>query len=117
MFHTFNTYLFNESEHDVNTVSEERKLLIGAYFTHEYSIESAAFFNPSIVEDPDQSHLKKGQKRVIVSFRATGEGHVSSIGFRAAVIDHHNNFEFSPVSKLVDVPETIHLHEYQKEDF
>ncbi|MGF1558917.1 MAG: response regulator [Flavobacteriaceae bacterium] len=111
------TYLFNESEHDVNTVSEERKLLIGAYFTHEYSIESAAFFNPSIVEDPDQSHLKKGQKRVIVSFRATGEGHVSSIGFRAAVIDHNNKFEFSPVSKLVDVPETIHLHEYQKEDF
>jgi len=56
-------------------------LLIGAYFTHEYSIESAAFFNPSMVEDPDQANLQEGQTRVIVSFRATGEGHISSLVF------------------------------------
>ncbi|TMM56856.1 response regulator [Maribacter algarum] len=110
-------FLFDELGHNPLHISDERKLLIGAYFTHEYSIESAAFFNPSIVEDPDQSHLKPGQKRVIVSFRATGEGHVSSIGFRGAILDENNHLEFNPVSKLVDVAETIQLHEYKKEDF
>ncbi|MFK7813772.1 MAG: response regulator [Maribacter sp.] len=111
------TFLFDELGHNPVHISDERKLLIGAYFTHEYSIESAAFFNPSIIEDPDQSHLETGQKRVIVSFRATGEGHVSSIGFRGAILDKNNNLEFSPVSRLVEVAETIQLHEYQKKDF
>lgn len=111
------TFLFDELGHNELHISDERKLLIGAYFTHEYSIESAAFFNPSIIEDPDQSHLEVGQKRVIVSFRATGEGHVSSIGFRGAILDKDNNLEFNPVSRLVDIAETIQLHEYKKEDF
>jgi len=111
------TFLFDALGHDPLHISDERKLLIGAYFTHEYSIESAAFFNPSIIEDPDQSHLEVGQKRVIVSFRATGEGHVSSIGFRGAVLDKDNNLEFNPISKLVDVAETVQLHEYKKSDF
>ena len=111
------SFLFSHIGVDGNTISKENKLLIGAYFTHEYSIESAAFFNPSMVEDPDQSHLEAGQKRVIVSFRATGEGHVSSIGFRGATIDKDNHLEFNPVSKLVDVAETIQLHEYNKADF
>lgn len=110
-------FLFEEVGLDVDSLSKERKLLIGAYFTHEYSIESAAFFNPSIIEDPDQSHLETGQKRVIVSFRATGEGHVSSIGFRGAILDKDNNLDFMPVSKLVDIPETVQLHEYKKCDF
>lgn len=109
--------LFDSLGMNVNDFSKERKLLTGAYFTHEYSIESAAFFNPSMVEDPDQSHLETGQKRVIVSFRATGEGHVSSIAFRGAILDKDNNLEFSPVSKLVDVAESIQLHEYHKADF
>jgi len=111
------TPLFDQIALDSNDFSKERKLLTGAYFTHEYSIESAAFFNPSMVEDPDQSHLETGQKRVIVSFRATGEGHVSSIAFRGAILDKDNNLEFTPVSKLVDVAETIQLHEYNKADF
>lgn len=111
------TFLFDEIGHNPLHVSDERKLLIGAYFTHEYSIESAAFFNPSIVDDPDQSHLETGQKRVIVSFRATGEGHVSSIGFRGAILDKDNKLEFSPAGRLVEVAETIQLHEYRKKDF
>lgn len=111
------SFLFSQIGVDGNAITKENKLLIGAYFTHEYSIESAAFFNPSMVEDPDQSHLEAGQKRVIVSFRATGEGHVSSIGFRGATLDKDNNLEFNPVSKLVDVAETIQLHEYNKADF
>ena len=67
--------------------------MIGSYFTMEYSIESAAFFNPSMVEHPDQSETGKGQKRVIISFRATGEGHISSIVFRTGVIDKENNLK------------------------
>jgi predicted GH43/DUF377 family glycosyl hydrolase len=110
-------FLFAEIGLNSSQFSKERKLLTGAYFTHEYSIESAAFFNPSMVEDPDQSHLENGQKRVIVSFRATGEGHVSSIAFRGAILDKDNNLEFNPVSKLVDVAETIQLHEYTQTDF
>src|ERR1700743_3953512 len=62
--------LFAELEIDFDTLTVYRKLLIGSYFTHEYSIESAAFFNPSIVEDPDQTELKDGEKSVIISFRA-----------------------------------------------
>lgn len=62
--------------------SHQERLLIGAYFTMEYSVEAAAFFNPSVVQSPDQTQLRYGEKRVILSFRATGEGHVSSIVFR-----------------------------------
>src|SRR5882672_11554468 len=83
--------LFTELNIDYDSLSVYRKLLIGSYFTHEYSIESAAFFNPSIVEDPDQSDLHEGEKRVILSFRAVGEGHISSIVFRRAFLDAQNN--------------------------
>ena len=76
------------------TVSEERRLLIGAYFTHEYSIEAAALFNPSMVPAPDQSGLAPGHQRFIMSVRAVGEGHVSSIGFRTGVIDEQCNLTF-----------------------
>ena len=55
-------------------LSEERRCLIGAYFTHEYSVQAAAFFNPSIVPHLDQSYLDEGSLRVILSFRSTGEG-------------------------------------------
>ncbi|MBU0478448.1 hypothetical protein KKC91_07765 [bacterium] len=100
------------------TISKETQLLIGSYFTMEYSIESAAFFNPSIIEDPDQSNLtEEGQKRIIVSFRATGEGHVSSIVFRSGIIDKNNNLNFRPVKSIVDVPESIKRHKYNKNDF
>ena len=68
-------------------LSDERKLLLGAYFAHEYSLEAAALFNPSIVPHPDQSDLAPGTLRVILSLRATGEGHISSITFRTGVVD------------------------------
>ncbi len=70
-----------------NDLSPERRLLIGAYFTHEYSIEAAALSNPSIVPAPDQSGLDPGSQRFIMSLRAIGEGHISSIEFRSGVID------------------------------
>ncbi|MCT0229604.1 glycoside hydrolase family 130 protein [Synechococcus sp. CS-1324] len=63
------------------------RLLIGAYFTLEYSLEAAALFNPSIVPHPDQSGLEEGSLRFLLSLRATGEGHISSIVFRTGVIN------------------------------
>src|SRR5690606_26779115 len=80
-------HLLERLDTPTDKISMTAKLLIGSYFTMEYSIESAALFNPSIVEHPDQSELFKGEKRVIISFRATGEGHVSSIVFRSGYID------------------------------
>ena len=68
-------------------LSRHRRLLIGAYFTHEYSIEAAVLGNPSIVPAADQSGLNPGQQRFIMSLRAIGEGHLSSIEFRSGVID------------------------------
>jgi predicted GH43/DUF377 family glycosyl hydrolase len=68
-------------------VSDERRMLIGAYFTHEYSVEAAALFNPSIVLAPDQSGIARGSQRFIMSLRAVGEGHLSSIEFRSGVLE------------------------------
>jgi predicted GH43/DUF377 family glycosyl hydrolase len=86
-------------------LSDVQRALIGAYFTKEYSIESAALFNPSIVPHPDQSHLKKGSLRFIMSLRATGEGHVSSIVFRSGVLDRRNTLLFDPISDFVETPD------------
>ena len=86
-------------------LSDVQMALIGAYFTKEYSIESAALFNPSIVPHPDQSHLKKGSLRFVMSLRATGEGHVSSIVFRSGVLNRHNKFLFDPLSDFVETPD------------
>jgi predicted GH43/DUF377 family glycosyl hydrolase len=82
------------------TLTEQRRLLIGAYFTNEYSIEAAALFNPSMVlaPPPDQSGLGPGQQRFIMSVRAVGEGHISSIGFRSGMIDDRCNLTFDQVS-------------------
>jgi predicted GH43/DUF377 family glycosyl hydrolase len=72
---------------DPAAVSAERRLLIGAYFTHEYAIEAAALFNPSIVMAPDQRGVASGSMRFVMSLRAVGEGHLSSIEFRSGVLD------------------------------
>jgi predicted GH43/DUF377 family glycosyl hydrolase len=76
-----------------------RRLLIGSYFTLEYSIESAALFNPSIVPHPGQTDLPEGAVRFIMSLRATGEGHVSSIVFRTGVIYSDHQIQMDPPSR------------------
>lgn len=93
------------------------RLLIGAYFTMEYSIESAAFFNPSIVEDWDQSGVFKGEKRIILSFRATGEGHVSSLVFRDGIIDENFNIRLNKVEDKLEKPHRMKNHRYKKVNF
>jgi len=109
--------LFDELGIKPGKVNQSRKALIGSYFTMEYSIESAAFFNPSIVEDPDQSELGPDEKRVIFSFRATGEGHLSSIVFRSAIIDKNNKLIIEPVGKMLAEAVRIKRHIYNKKSF
>ncbi len=70
-----------------NELSEARRLLIGAYLTQEYAFEATAYFNPSMVPAPDQSGLSDGQMRFIMSIRAVGEGHISSMVFRSGMLD------------------------------
>ena len=98
-------------------MSHDRKMLIGSYLTMEYSIESAAFFNPSMFEDMDQSNLREGEKRIIMSFRATGEGHISSLVFRRGVLDKNNDLTMMPVAKHVDMAEVTHKKYYDKVRF
>src|SRR5690606_6077209 len=103
--------------YNFDELSNFRKYLIGAYFTHEYSIESAAFFNPSIVPDPDQTNLESGQLRVIISFRAVGEGHISSVVFRRGILGKNNDIAIQPAGNYVDEAETIHEAVYPKKLF
>ncbi|MDQ1297282.1 MAG: hypothetical protein QG611_1264, partial [Bacteroidota bacterium] len=110
-------HLFKELKIKQNKIDQGRRALIGSYFTMEYSIESAAFFNPSIVEDPDQSGLATDEKRVILSFRATGEGHVSSIVFRSGILNKNNDLITEPVGKMLAEAERIKRHVYNKNSF
>lgn len=71
-------------------LSAKKNLLLGAFFTKEYSIQAAALFNPSIVPHPDQTNLKPGEQRFVMSLRATGEGHISSIVFQTGIIHKAN---------------------------
>jgi predicted GH43/DUF377 family glycosyl hydrolase len=93
-------------------LTKEKKMLIGAYFTKEYSVESAALFNPSIVTHPDQTGLNTDEQRFVMSLRATGEGHLSSIEFREGIIKNYE-INFPVISKFCELPHRIH-RKYQK---
>jgi predicted GH43/DUF377 family glycosyl hydrolase len=95
-------------------VSAQRQLLIGSYFMAEYSLESAALFNPSIVPHPDQTNIAPGDLRFILSLRATGEGHISSITFRTGVIHADGSIEvFTPTGFLTE-PAQVANPQYDK---
>jgi predicted GH43/DUF377 family glycosyl hydrolase len=89
------------------TLTLQRRLLIGSYFTQEYSLESAALFNPSMVWHPDQSGLDDGSRRFVVSLRATGEGHISSIVFRSGVIDGSCQVHLDEPGRFVTPPDPV----------
>lgn len=90
---------------DVDQVSKQQQLLIGAYFTAEYSVEAAALFNPCIVQIASQEADPEGSCRFVMSFRATGEGHISSIEFRSGIIDTNNDIYFDALGDYVEAPE------------
>jgi predicted GH43/DUF377 family glycosyl hydrolase len=81
-----------------------KRQLIGAYFLHEYSFEAAALFNPSIVSHPDQSGVPEGGLRFILSLRAVGEGHVSSLTFRTGFIAASGDVTIEPTSRIATTP-------------
>ncbi|TAL31806.1 MAG: glycosidase [Spirochaetes bacterium] len=95
-------------------ISPERQALIGSYFSHEYSPESAALFNPSIVPHPDQSGLPPGSLRFILSLRATGEGHISSITFRTGTVSARHRITLTPSVPFVAEPERVLKAPYEK---
>jgi len=98
-------------------LTRTRKLLIGALFSGEYALESAALFNPSIVAHPDQEGVPDGSLRFIMSLRATGEGHISSIEFRTGLISRSAEIGLDPISRYVNMPEINPNPNYRKRPF
>ncbi len=108
---------FEEVRHCVvpgQDCSEQRELLLGAYFTHEYSLEAAALFNPSIVPHPDQSDLPPGSLRFILSLRATGEGHISSITFRTGFLGANGEITINEPTRYSLEPVQVPNAAYEK---
>ena len=95
-------------ELDGRRIREEKKLLIGAYFCHEYSFAAAALMNPSVTIHPDQSELSEGAVRIVLSLRAVGEGHISSIVFREGVVLPGRKFELTPQPHCMTAANTVH---------
>jgi len=94
-----------------------RRLFLGATFSGEYALESAALFNPSIVPHPDQTDLPEGALRFVMSLRATGEGHISSIEFRSGVIGTDGDISMDPISRYVAMPGVVMNPTYRKQTF
>jgi len=88
----------NQFAEDLLNFSPQKKLLLGAFFTKEYSIQAAALFNPSIVPHPDQTGLKPDEQRFVMSLRATGEGHISSVVFQTGIVDDKANIRLDKAS-------------------
>ncbi len=86
------------------TFNKVQRQLVGAYFMHEYSFEASALFNPSIVAHADQSGVPSGSKRFILSLRAVGEGHVSSLTFRSGIVDQNGTVDIEPTARLASIP-------------
>ena len=97
--------------------SKERQWLLGAYFSHEYSLEAAALFNPSIVPHPDQSNVASGSLRFVLSLRATGEGHISSITFRTGVLDRQCNIQITEPTRYCVEPDQAPNASFEKKLF
>ncbi|MBK5264030.1 MAG: glycoside hydrolase family 130 protein [Alphaproteobacteria bacterium] len=81
---------------DGSKIGEDKRQLIGAYFCHEYSYAAAALMNPSVVPHYDQSGMPEGSRRIIMSLRAVGEGHISSVVFREGIITEDSKLHLAP---------------------
>ena len=93
---------------ELDDIGDEKRQLIGAYFCHEYSYAAAALMNPSVVPHPDQADLPQGSIRILMSLRAVGEGHISSIVFREGLIGANSELVLAaqpPFATATDAPE------------
>ena len=119
-FEKVKAYLSNNE-----SLSASRRLLIGAFFTGEYAVEYVALFNPSVVPHPNQTGLGAKDLGFILTLRAIGEGHISSIEFRSGVIRSDHSIEMDKTAALVTAPDidpdptfpkNIFLHKLQEKD-
>jgi len=97
--------------------SEDRRLMLGAYFTNEYSLESVALFNPSMVAHPDQNGVPRGATRFVMSLRACGEGHISSIEFRTGLVDAKHEVQMDPPTRFALTARPVDDALYDKESY
>lgn len=97
---------------DGSKIHTEMKQLIGAYFCHEYSYAAAALMNPSIVPHPDQSGMSGGSVRILISLRAVGEGHISSVAFREGIVSPQREFSLMPEPPFATAANAAELEEY-----
>ena len=98
---------------DESSISEDRRQLIGAYFCHEYSYAAAALMNPSVVPHPDQSGMEDGAQRILMSLRAVGEGHISSVAFREGIITSDNELKLAPEPPFATATDAVGSDEEQ----
>ena len=101
-------------ELDLDDICDKRKQLVGAFFCHEYAYAAAALMNPSIVLHPDQSGLDDKTVRIVLSLRAVGEGHISSVAFREGLVSQNGAFELAPeppFATATDAPDIDGLFE------
>lgn len=111
---------FRDLRHHLLTdtpLSENRRLLLGAYFTQEYALESAALFNPSLVWHPDQTNLPPGSRRFAMSLRAVGEGHISSIVFRSGTVSRDLQITIDEPNRFVTTPRFVPDSSYENDLF
>lgn len=116
----FFDHRFKQIQHHLLTdtpLSDNRRLLLGAYFTQEYALESAALFNPSLVWHPDQAGLPTGSRRFAMSLRAVGEGHISSIVFRSGTIDRSLRIVLDEPVRFVTTPNFVPDSSYDNQLF
>jgi predicted GH43/DUF377 family glycosyl hydrolase len=94
---------------DHASFTQVQRQLVGAYFLNEYSFEASALFNPSIVPHPDQSGVPDGSLRFVLSLRAVGEGHISSLTFRSGSIALDGTVRVDPTARLASSPKVVNL--------
>ncbi len=116
---TFRAHYATVKHHiaDPDAASDARQRFIGACFTMEYAIESAALFNPSMVQAVDQSNVPPGSVRFLMSLRATGEGHISSIVFRRGLIDADGNVSVDSPGQRSRPARPATPNQFDKQDF
>ncbi|WP_242149741.1 glycoside hydrolase family 130 protein [Sphingomonas sp. BAUL-RG-20F-R05-02] len=96
---------------DGTYIGDEKRQLIGAYFCHEYSYAAAALMNPSAVPHFDQTGMPPGSQRILMSLRAVGEGHISSVAFREGIITDNNELKLAPEPPFATATDMIDVDE------
>jgi predicted GH43/DUF377 family glycosyl hydrolase len=96
---------------DKAEIGDEKRQLIGAYFCHEYSYAAAALMNPSAVPHFDQSGMPAGSQRILMSLRAVGEGHISSVAFREGIITDGNQLKLAPEPPFATATDAVGIDE------